>query len=50
MQNTLVSQQSQQRAVPRNVGDYEPPASFLNAIEKPPVNQRRDVMNDLAFF
>ena len=41
---------SQPRAPPRNLHDYQPPASFLNAMERPAANPRRDVLSDLAFF
>lgn len=51
MSNPLFDTVSMQpRAPPRNIHDYQPPASFLNALERPPAAPRRDVINDLAMF
>lgn len=38
------------RAPPRNVADYAPPRSFLNSIEQPMTEPRKDVLKDFLNF
>lgn len=38
------------RAPPRNVADYAPPRSFLNSIEQPMAEPRKDVLKDFLNF
>uniref|UniRef100_A0A6C0HG10 Uncharacterized protein n=1 Tax=viral metagenome TaxID=1070528 RepID=A0A6C0HG10_9ZZZZ len=38
------------RAPPRNVSDYIPPRSFLNSIEQPTAEPRKDVLKDFLNF
>jgi hypothetical protein len=39
------------RAPPRNVGDYQPPNSFLDALEKGPVAEpRKSALDDFSMF
>ena len=38
------------RAPPRNVNDYAPPRSFLNAIEQPIAEPRKDALKDFMNF
>jgi hypothetical protein len=38
------------RAPPRSVQDYVPPRTFLNAIEQPTAEPRRDALKDFMNF
>jgi hypothetical protein len=48
--NHTFGQQGAGRAPPRNVTDYAPPRSFLNAIEQPTAEPRKDVLKDFLNF
>lgn len=41
---------TQGKAPPRDIQDYRPPMSFVNALEKPLAEPRKTVINDLANF
>ena len=38
------------RAPPRSVNDYSPPRSFLNTIEQPMIEPRKDILKDFLNF
>lgn len=45
-----LSSQTAGRAPPRSVNDYAPPRSFLNSIEQPMAEPRKDVLKDFLNF